>query len=291
VNVTTRLFTAAKRAANLIATAPAEGLTAANGWTIGAAITTSPSSLAGPFGYGLGTLFTMAAGANRVARLAVDTFTAGANTATLFLAPGTITSFTLGLTDTTNTVVHEVTFTLSGGVWSVTGLAGGATGTAHAYPYDNGWTRFSVSFTPGAPGGGVTVAGNARRWDFFSVTASCTATVWGATVQEDATTPTDPTPYISGLAGDSQYLPVVYPQRVQDETGIFQIQMLSTPDATIDLQARSAPDAPWYTVLNLAETALVAGTYAALVGIFPQMRAYIRELNNTTTTLDAWLTE
>ena len=284
---TTRLFSASTRSTNAIALPGSETWTAGGGWTLGAQMLTAAATNSGPFGFGTGYTLSVTGGAQQWIRRVVGTF-AATQTVSMFFKQGTATTVRVDLRDTTNALSHSVDFAWSGGTLVASNPVNAAVGAVEVLPYEHGFVRVSVSFTVGAPGSGATIVGSARRLDVFVVDAPANVQAWGAQVEDGVTVSS---PYITGFAGGSRPLPVIYPQRITSEVGIFQIQMLNTPDATLNLEARLSQDAPWYTVLSYDEPILIGGTYAALIGVFPEMRVKILELNNATTTLDVWITE
>jgi hypothetical protein len=65
-----------------------------------------------------------------------------------------------------------------------------------------------------------------------------------------------------------------------DEKGLFQVDIVGT-SATVALQGRAAPGAPWVEVASLT-----ASGYAE-VDLFPEMRADVSAV--TAATINAWL--
>lgn len=362
---TYRVMSATKRSVNPgFTTAQAEDLTTAGGWSLGTAVTAVPGTVRGPFGYGNSTDVSLG-GAGTVTHILspVGVFTKGANTMSFFFRPGTTTTFSLNVFDTTTGGNHTVTYTLVSGVWTVSGVANGALGRVLPDVYPNGWMRVEATIWPGRTGAGATVAGNGRRFRINS-TLSTSWQLWGAHITEglflettgDSVTkefniPSDVTdashvrvvvnlveqtaftvdmarrkailttapgvvpvviltyrpqapvgsplalanagPYLSGL-GDGQNLQaplVLNLQRIKDENGMAQIQMLNTPSAEVAIQGRSEPGAPWYTITLVDQTLLVSDTYALLISLFSDVQVVLTQLNNDTTTVDVWITE
>lgn len=294
MSLTTTLLSSTVRAANVLSSTAAEAQTAAAGWALNANITSAVAgTVPGPFGYGLNTVVTTGAGGSGTLTIAAGTFAAGYNTVSVFVRPGSSTAFTLNLRDTTNSISHQVTFNFAGGAWTVGTPTAGATGAVLAATYDNSWVRVAVSFVVGAPGGGATAAGSARSI-IIVTSVSTTFETWGVLVEDSASAPLPalPLPYLTGLGVyNDQSLVVLNPQRVKDASGLCQVSMTGTPDAKLALQGRATDAAPWVTIASWVEGDMIATTMAVLTSVYPQMRVLILELNNTTTTLGAWITE
>jgi hypothetical protein len=63
--------------------------------------------------------------------------------------------------------------------------------------------------------------------------------------------------------------------RVSSEKGIWQVYMEAGSSATIVLQGRAAPGAPWHTILSWVNGDMVSETKAELVDLFPEMTSLI----------------
>ena len=81
----------------------------------------------------------------------------------------------------------------------------------------------------------------------------------------------------------------VYPQRRQDELGKIQAKIVSGT-ATVKIQGRAEPGAPWATLLTITEVDMSDNdTVYALIELVPEMRANV--INISGATVDVWLTE
>jgi len=83
----------------------------------------------------------------------------------------------------------------------------------------------------------------------------------------------------------------IYPQRVVDESGLFQVAYNGTGSFTVKLEAQASPTAPWYELESLENGAMGANdTEAKVIVIFPNMRCRLA-LTTGTPEVSAWLVE
>jgi hypothetical protein len=85
--------------------------------------------------------------------------------------------------------------------------------------------------------------------------------------------------------------PEFAPQRVTEETGVVHLHFTGA-SFSIQVQGRSDPTAPWYTIDTQTQASAPAldpnGSKAIIVALFPEMRL---DLTAITGTLSAWIVE
>lgn len=180
-----RLLSATKRnTVNLLTATQADSPTTANGWTAGGTSTCVAGSTPGPYGFGTSALFTAGASGARTLTLTTGVFTDGGVKVSIFVKVGTCTSVLLGVSDTSNSVLHYASFSVSGGVITPLSSSGGMVASrVMPYTYDNGWVRLEAEFIPGANGGGVTVAASNLQFYMQINGTSSTCELWGALME------------------------------------------------------------------------------------------------------------
>lgn len=99
-----------------------------------------------------------------------------------------------------------------------------------------------------------------------------------------------------GMANDDIYSEIIYPKRLLDEQGVFQVQMdpgLST--IPVILEGRIDESTPWVQIHSYTQSDMVSNeSAAAVVQIFPQMRVRVAQIAGQPSALgplSAWLAE
>jgi hypothetical protein len=130
------------------------------------------------------------------------------------------------------------------------------------------------------------------------------ADTYGA-IQNQAITTTSasitPTGMANGANGQSGQITlgnfaggVLHCQRVKDKSGLVQVGAATGLTASVAIQGRPTPTAPWFTIVTLTQTDWNAdGNFQAakVITLFPELRAVVTITAGTGIPIDVWITE
>jgi hypothetical protein len=81
-------------------------------------------------------------------------------------------------------------------------------------------------------------------------------------------------------------------QRVRDRTGLVQVAASAGLTATVTVQGRPTPVAPWLDILNITQADWGAAlTFGKVITLMPEMRARSNVTAGATPAVSAWITE
>lgn len=187
------LFLDSARAANDITLAQSETPTAANGWVLGASITSvADGATVGPYGYDVGTVITNGAGVpgRDVSLTAPYVLPPEGVVVSLFVRHLTLTTLRISVTDNTTFAAQSIDATWNTNKFQTGTKLNGANGAVHDFTFNQGWQRVTLVTIPGLTGSTL-VSGNAFSIQLVAQNLSSTIEVWGVTLDQNPTTVRD----------------------------------------------------------------------------------------------------